>query len=358
MNNERCPSFDALSAVFSGNGDGDVRAHSQACLRCQNVLADLAAMKAAGQSMPCSEASEAEVARAQDALIDAARRSRRRPTPVMWPAAAVAAIAASLITFVVVGGSEVAAPSVSPSTQTDRAPVAASPAPRATVAADEQTRFEHFTRHSEGSQLDRDEVVRLTQGTVRLSVEKLRPTERFRVIAGDGEVEVRGTEFTVTADGDRLESVRVISGRVVVRVGGLERVLGANDRWRRGEATEAERAFADAWERMRGGDLPAAADGFATVLQHADGGELSEDARYWRAVALLRAQSADADAAMRSFLQHHAASDRADEVSVMFGRRLLDSDRRSEARPLLERAARSESAAVRDAAQAALQRLR
>jgi hypothetical protein len=63
-----------------------------------------------------------------------------------------------------------------------------------------------------------DEVVRLEEGQLHVSVAHLGPTERFRITTGDAVVEVRGTEFDVEASHGHLEAVAVQRGRVEVRV--------------------------------------------------------------------------------------------------------------------------------------------
>lgn len=62
-----------------------------------------------------------------------------------------------------------------------------------------------------------NEIIRLYEGTITVSVEPLQPGERFRVITGDGEVEVHGTIFDVVAEQDSLATVRVHEGIVAVR---------------------------------------------------------------------------------------------------------------------------------------------
>ncbi len=69
-------------------------------------------------------------------------------------------------------------------------------------------------------------------GTVTVEVDRLQPGERFRIVTGDAEVEVRGTAFDVTAAGDRLRSVRVMHGSVEVRpAGGSVRILSPGQAW-------------------------------------------------------------------------------------------------------------------------------
>jgi outer membrane protein assembly factor BamD (BamD/ComL family) len=84
-------------------------------------------------------------------------------------------------------------------------------------------------------------------------------------------------------------------------------------------------AFDDAWRAMRANDFRAAAAAFDRAALSDDAGPLAEDARFWRAAALARAnRSADAIAAFTSFLDRHPRSVRAGEASTMLGWLLLD----------------------------------
>jgi ferric-dicitrate binding protein FerR (iron transport regulator) len=73
--------------------------------------------------------------------------------------------------------------------------------------------------------------VALDTGTALFAVKKLEPGRRFVVRLPDGELEVRGTRFVVEVAGGRTRSVAVTEGRVALRLGGGEIVLGAGDRW-------------------------------------------------------------------------------------------------------------------------------
>ncbi len=72
------------------------------------------------------------------------------------------------------------------------------------------------------------------RGSVRCDVERARGAERFVVRAGDAEVRVLGTIFTVTRERGEV-SVTVQRGRVAVAVAGRAAVsVGAGERWARG----------------------------------------------------------------------------------------------------------------------------
>ncbi|HWA72204.1 MAG TPA: tetratricopeptide repeat protein [Polyangiaceae bacterium] len=85
-----------------------------------------------------------------------------------------------------------------------------------------------YSRMGSGS----DRIVRLFDGSISVEVEQLTAGQRFRVVTGDAEVEVRGTAFDVVAKSDHLESVRVLHGKVELRtVSGLTTLLNAGQRW-------------------------------------------------------------------------------------------------------------------------------
>jgi TolA-binding protein len=234
---------------------------------------------------------------------------------------------------------------------------------RGTITAGPGARFQRL-----GGQPD--EVVRLHEGIITCEVAPLRAGERFRVLVGDGEIEVHGTTFTLEAGADRLVAVSVREGLVELRPREAPPVhLGASARWQAPVPTAAprpparppepprastrppepprarrharaasgpaapapprpsiaEQTFADAWAALREGQLERAAAAFARVSDAEPGSPLAEDAAFWRAVALQRARHApEARRALEAFLAGHPLSDRAGEASVMLGWLLLD----------------------------------
>jgi hypothetical protein len=79
------------------------------------------------------------------------------------------------------------------------------------------------------------EVFDLRAGSIELEVAKLAVGERFIVRTNDAEVEVRGTRFHVDAGGEHCNGtttrVKVTEGIVVVRHGGTETSVRANESW-------------------------------------------------------------------------------------------------------------------------------
>jgi TolA-binding protein len=98
----------------------------------------------------------------------------------------------------------------------------------------------HAGAHYVASTVGPDEVIRLTEGVIDVEVEPLLPGERFRVVIGDAELEVRGTAFTVSAVDERLVDVAVAHGRVDVRPrAGAPATLGNGQSWRGSVANAA-----------------------------------------------------------------------------------------------------------------------
>jgi len=256
-----------------------------------------------------------------------------------------------------------------------------------------------------------DELIRLSAGTISVEVTPLGAGERFRVVTGDGEVEVRGTAFDVTAHDDRLVAVRVVHGRVEVRpMRGAMVVLNAGGQWdapqvpagarprpptgpgaapgakagpgpghprRPGRApaaprvasssrppppvaipaarSPAEQAFADGWDELRSGDAAAAASLFELSLAAAPHGALAEDATFWHAVALSRAgRRAGATRALAHFVAAFPGSARVGEASMMLGWLLLEDGDVDGAARALTVAEDDRSASVRARAEAGL----
>lgn len=77
-----------------------------------------------------------------------------------------------------------------------------------------------------------DEIVRLVDGTITVSVAALGANERFRVVAGDDEISASGAAFDVTARGDHIVAVRVIHGTVRLLATGEQKDLRAGEPWR------------------------------------------------------------------------------------------------------------------------------
>lgn len=410
-----CPSFEAISRAFSAGDPGLLGPHLSRCASCGSAWRDLEAIKRAGQALPWQAPSDERAAQLEDELliraraevVDRDRRDRRLRAAALG---AGVALAAGILVAVLWLSPDRSTPEwpADPPPIAETSPLIAPPPPalappvvapvqRGTIRPRGGAKFEHFTRHAAAPGLRADEVVHVAAGTVQVDVAPLARDERFRVVTLDAEVEVRGTSFEVEVEQDRLIAVRVTSGLVEVRPrDGAPRMLSAGQSWRHDEPeavavveekpvekpvvvpvedlrveappaaeipdatpaipepapNESELAFEAGWELLKNGDAAGAAEKFAAID---DGGALSEDAMYWRAVALARAKKYDeAEATMRSFLDRFSSSVRAGEVSVMLGRRLLDRGAFGEARLRFSAAQSDPSSRVRKAAETGL----
>lgn len=316
-------------------------------------------------------------------LLESARRQPpRRSETRGW---AIALVAAASLLVVGVGahfafGDDPAAPSL----------IASASAAHGTVRASSGAQF---TQLSDAP----DEIVRLVSGTISVSVTPLGEGERFRVVVGDGEVEVRGTAFEVGAEADRLDFVRVLHGAVEVRLTGHPAVqVNAADRWTRPlEPTDAEQqeasaiddvlrteptravapsptrvrarpeasttesaadspatTFERAWASLRANDPSAAATSFDEVTTRWPSDPLAEEASFWGAVALSRAsRPAQARAALAEFVTRHPESARCGTAAVMLGWLLVEAAEPDAARAQFARALLDPSTRVRASAE-------
>jgi hypothetical protein len=200
------------------------------------------------QRLPEHQPSEARRAELRVALVDAALARRGAPAR----RALLVALAA-----LAVGAALAAALLLRPRRDPLDDAGAALAQRRATVRVSSAAQFEHgrrLVRRPDGATVI-DEVVRLREGRVSVEVSPLAPRERMRVIAGDGEVEVRGTSFEIAVEADRLAAVWVAHGLVEVALPGQPRIsLRAGERWSRdgGRSTPALEGL----RRTDGLDLP------------------------------------------------------------------------------------------------------
>jgi len=183
-------------------------------------------LQAAARQLPQHQPDEAKKAALRASLVETARTERpaapRRAVPALIAACAVAA-AAILWWVSARSQGEVAAVR----------PAAAMDARRATIQSSSGANFEHTRVPGTAASDPIDEVVRLRQGRVAVAVEHLSRGERFRVVTGDAEVEVRGTSFDVVVVDDRLAEVTVHTGVVDVRPEGREAIaLHPGESWR------------------------------------------------------------------------------------------------------------------------------
>lgn len=119
----------------------------------------------------------------------------------------------------------------------------------------------------------------------------------------------------------------------------------------------AEDFFATGWSALKANDPKRAAPAFAQAAELAAGQALAEDASYWYAVALVRAEDRRASSAVANFLERYADSDRAPEAWVMRGWQHHQNGQREAARAAFETAQRTGREEVKRAAAAGLAKL-
>ena len=171
------------------------------------------------------EPGEQRAADTRDRLLDEVAS-----TPPQRPWRTRGVVAAAIVVAVILTG-WIAARNRGESTIADNTPAPtltevpiATPASLAAIRPQPDAVFQHVERGS-------TERVRLIDGSVDFKVEKLDNEERFLVLVGQAEVEVRGTHFEVVATDDRLEDVIVTEGLVEVRADGRTVNVAAGQRW-------------------------------------------------------------------------------------------------------------------------------
>jgi ferric-dicitrate binding protein FerR (iron transport regulator) len=114
----------------------------------------------------------------------------------------------------------------------------------------------------------------LEGGTFTISVQKLGKAQRFSLALPDGELEVRGTRFTVECDAHRTRRVVVEEGRVALRLAGQpELSLGPGQAW------PAETAQSPSVAPAPSVDMPPSASS-AQSSTTLDAGKTRKPARY------------------------------------------------------------------------------
>lgn len=379
----RCPPDRALSTAFSEGLSLELEVHLGQCPACRSDWSALGRLSALGAALPAPPVDIGRVERMRDELLVSVEREV--PALVIrpvWPLpAAGGLLAAACVAVFVLWPSGVVH--------------------RGHVLADEGTEFVHHVA-APTARHEHDEIVRVRRGTVSLTVDPLATAERFRVITGDAEIEVRGTSFDVEVDGDRLQRVKVYTGVVVVRRqddGEVE--LHAGESWDAATIDLAgrparpepvaiadplleaaapivvtarhrnppkpqpvaalrhpgEQAFAAGWRALQAGDLAGAAAQFDEAGADPRS-PLAEDASYWRGIALLKAaRTAEAIVALDQFLARFPRSVRAPEAAARIGWLHFERGEHAEARTRFEQARAQGRGDVRVSAEAGLRSL-
>lgn len=237
-----CPSELERSRALTLGADPEIEGHLAACPACRAAWdADTAAIELA-RELPVTMPPPARREEMRTAILAASATGPRPLARRRWLApTALGAAAAVIVAYVAVPRgapwpSPSAAPSASPSpplSSPASAPASASlaPAQRGAVHPHPGARYVAVSSSP-------DEVIQLVEGAIDVDVQPLHPGERFRVLVGDAELEVRGTAFTVTASEQQLVDVAVQHGRVDLRPrAGSAATLTAGQSWHAAKPT-------------------------------------------------------------------------------------------------------------------------
>jgi TolA-binding protein len=386
-----CPSVLELERAYF-SADAGVAEHVKGCAACGAEWARIASLAELAREIEAPPAEQERRERIRTMLVTRAAPERSR---VRWPWAADRSRerwpwAVAIAAVVVVAGLMI-----------DRGATVVDPVSelpviqRGRIHALDDARF--WTARAQP-----DEIVRLVGGSISIDVDALEPNERFRVVTGDGEVEVRGTTFDVTAAEDRLREVRVLRGTVEVRWEGDASILHDGERWHAPEPADdrasaqakdvaprarsqrsvhvdpsvrgpAERkvhvdpslqpadrlAYEAGWSSLRAGEFGRAADSFARALDLTRDPSLREDAQYFLAVSLARAgDEPRAIAPFEAYRLDPGPTARAGDASAMLGWLQYDRGHPELAKPLFDRAIASGSRRAVDSGRSGLEAIR
>jgi len=348
--------------------------HSTHCVACRDFIAEVQQVRESVREIPERELSEQRCNRIRNNLVATASSQRKnvagttagRSLAPRWAMAAAFAL--------IVGTSALTVFKKNPAVR----------AHSEVANAAEVTLVDSAIGHT--LQPGPNEVYELVQGLAEFSVKHLAPHQRYRVLVGDDQVEVRGTRFQVTAQQRLLQSVRVFEGQVQVTRAGQSVLLEAGQKWVR-ELTTAEStnpippqthvdtehsntsappqstprapsspvtgfapnanlfdvAFKAALTRLRSGDAAGALADLDTLLnaQSIDAGRRA-DVLYWSAVASHRnGNDRVAEKRLRQFLGAQPTGWYAPDAALMLGEILVVSGQPRLAKPWLKRAAES-----------------
>lgn len=230
-----CPSSLVLSQAFPGRASVELQAHLQACSACAAQWSALAQTRTVVQELPYVNPDKGRRDGVRTRLLAAAARQPvGSPSLARWRTWGGIAAAALCVLL----GARLI------SDRTTHDPKSASHR-RAVVQSPIAGIFVH-------ERAGGDEWVRLVDGTLHIEVQPLQAGERFRVVCGDSEVEVRGTAFDTVVERDHLRSVSVLHGLVEVRPYGRPAViLGAGQHWQSEEASSRPSADPSAAQSPR-----------------------------------------------------------------------------------------------------------
>jgi hypothetical protein len=321
-----CPRAWEVEAARDDRVTGRARqaydAHIQACASCASDAQALEALAQGLRGLGEGDVDDVSLRRLRNRVLDAADAEQTgRVRPGAGSARSRATIAVLVLAAMVLGavafaswraprprGIQAMQAPPSPRPLSSQPSLLAPRAPLLTIVDGDETRVEvisadgaRFTRTTD-AEVDR---FALTDGTLRLRVQRPAGGRRVLVVVPDGEIEDVGTAFEVAVADRRTERVSVHEGRVVIRLTDRAPVtVDAGKAWRR---------------------RPARANASATgsASASANGNGEREDAAYLEVVRLIRdGREGDARSAASRYLDDFPAGFRREEMGrVASGRR-------------------------------------
>jgi TolA-binding protein len=180
--------------------------HAATCEACQREIAAFAELKRLGRGLPMLSSTPLERRRLRNELLRRAHGDHERAPrrPLAWFLSGALALA-----LVGAAGAALLTPWASDAPAAASAAPSSEPTYRAIASSDTA-----WGTHQHG----RDLRLTLDRGRLELAVDPLRADQRLVVELPDGELEVKGTRFVIEADGVRTRAIRVLEGRVVLRL--------------------------------------------------------------------------------------------------------------------------------------------
>jgi len=209
--------------------------HAASCQLCAQETRWLVALKSAAARLPPLASSELEQRRLRNAVLQRANALALRRSPARsWRLLQRGSRAPSLAaTMAVLGFAALLALENVPSAPTPRP---SSPASAPAIAAARGVPGFELTASPGASwaTVQRSATLKLaaTRGRFQLAIDELGAGQRFLVELPDGELEVRGTRFSLDVEPARTLALRVSEGRVELRLRGhAARTLSAGEAW-------------------------------------------------------------------------------------------------------------------------------
>lgn len=189
--------------------------HLQTCTACARELHELRRLKELGEQLPWPKSEPLQRRRRRGELLRHAHGADANAALGRWRR--VAAIAAVALCVLVLGG-----------VATERVLRPGVPSPQS-VSYEVLPGSGRAWREVQGGH---DVRLQLREGEITVRISKLETGQSFVLWLPDGELEVRGTTFTVELTSGRTSRVAVREGLVALRLADQpERLLGANQVW-------------------------------------------------------------------------------------------------------------------------------